>query len=52
MRRGESTAWSRRGSPPGQTENIWFTEFNTNQIGMINTDTDQITEFPVITPGA
>ena len=33
---------------PGGT--VWFTEFNTNRIGMIDTDTDKITEFPVTTP--
>jgi virginiamycin B lyase len=36
----------------GPDGTIWFTEFNTNKIGMIDTDTDAITEFTLPTPGA
>ena len=40
------------GITPGPSGTVWFTEFNHNQIGMIDTDTDQITEFPLPTAGA
>jgi virginiamycin B lyase len=40
------------GIAAGPGETVWFTEFNTNRIGVINTDTDQISEFPLPTPGA
>jgi streptogramin lyase len=42
------------GTPTGITAgpdgNIWFTESSANQIGMLNTSTDVITEFPI--PGS
>ena len=41
------------GITAGPDGNIWFTEFGTNQIGMINPTTLQVTEFPPLpTPNA
>ena len=36
----------------GSDGNLWFTEFNTNQIGMINPTTHAIAEFPIPTAGS